>query len=75
MITISQPISVEGTILPPGQYLLRLQDSRSRQDVVNIETRLITTVVAIHASWLQRIGKSEFSFYDSPAGQPAVLQT
>src|ERR1700687_6491402 len=53
IITISQPVSVEGTTLPPGQYVLRLQDPSTRQDVVSIfngdETRLITTVVANHA--------------------------
>ena len=79
IITISQPVSVEGTTLPAGQYVLRLQDSSSRQDVVNIfngdETRLITTVVAIHARRLRPTDKSEFSFYDLPAGQPAVLHT
>lgn len=79
IITISQPISVEGTTLPPGQYVLRLQDSSSRQDVVNIfngdETRLITTVVALHARRLWSSDKSEFSFYDLHPGQPAVLHT
>ncbi len=76
-ITISQPLTVEGTLLPAGQYILKLQDSSSSQDVVYIfngeETRLITTVLAIHAYRLQPTGKSEFSFYESPTGQPAAL--
>ena len=79
IITISQPVSVEGTTLPPGQYVLRLQDPSTRQDVVSIfngdETRLITTVKAIHADRLEPTDKSEFSFYESPAGQPAALHT
>ena len=79
IITISQPVTVEGTLLPAGQYVLKLQDSSSGQDVVYIfngeETRLITTVLAIHAYRLQPTGKSEFSFYESPAGQPAALHT
>ena len=78
IITISQPVSVEGTILPPGQYVLRLPSPWSRQDVVSIfngdETRLIMTVVAIHAYRVERSGKG-ISFYDSPAGQPAALHT
>jgi hypothetical protein len=77
IITISQPVTVEGTLLPAGQYVLKLPDSSSSQDVVYIfngeETRLITTVLAIHAYRLQPTGKSEFSFYESPAGQPAAL--
>ena len=79
IITISQPVTVEGTLLPAGQYVLKLQDSSSGQDVVYIfngeETRLITTVLAIHAYRLQPTDKSEFPFYDSHAGQPAALHT
>jgi hypothetical protein len=77
IITISQPVTVEGTLLPAGQYVLKLQDSSSSQDVVYVfnseETRLITTVLAIHAYRLQPAGKSEFSFYETPAGQPTAL--
>jgi hypothetical protein len=79
VITISQPVSVEGTILPAGQYVLTLQDHpSSSKDVVLVfngdETKLITTVLAIHAYRLTPTDKSEFSFYDSP-GQPAALHT
>src|SRR5579862_9668438 len=77
IITISQPVTVEGTLLPAGQYVLKLQDSGPSQDVVYIfngdETRLMTTVLAIHAYRLQPTGKSVFSFYESPTGQPAAL--
>jgi hypothetical protein len=79
IVKISQPVAVEGTILPPGQYVLKLQHPASSRDAVFIfnaeETRLITTVLGIHAYRLQPTGKSEFSFYDSPAGQPAALHT
>jgi len=79
IITISQPIDVEGTTLPAGKYVLRLQDSSSRRDIVYIfngeETQLITTIIAIPADRLQPPDKSEFSFYDSPDGQPAALHT
>ena len=77
IITISQPVTVEGTLLPAGQYVLKMQDSSSSQDVVYIfngeQTRLVTTVLAIHAYRLQPTDKSEFSFYESPTGQPAAL--
>jgi hypothetical protein len=78
-ISISQPIAVKGTILPAGQYVLRRDDSIYGRDVVYIfnskGTRLITTVVAIHAYRLDATNKSEFSFYASSAGQPAALHT
>jgi hypothetical protein len=78
-ITISQPVAVEGTILPAGQYVLRLRDSFPMRDVVSIfngdETRLITTVAPIHTSRAELADKSEFSFYHSSEGQPAALRT
>ena len=77
IITISQPVTVEGTLLPAGQYVLKLPDSSSSQDVVYIfngeETRLITTALAIHAYRQQPTDKSKFLFYETPAGQPAAL--
>ena len=79
VITISQPVTVQGTILPPGQYVLKVQNSDRSQDVVYIfngdETRLITTIQAIHARRLEATDKSEFSFYESHGGQPAALHT
>jgi hypothetical protein len=78
-ITISQPVAVQGTILPAGQYVLRLLDSASPRDLVYIfngdGTRLITSILTIHAARLEPTDKSAFSFYDSPAGQPAALHT
>lgn len=79
IITISQPIYAQGTILPAGQYVLKLHDSPSNSGVIYIfnseETRLMTTVIAIHAYRLDPTDKSDFSFYDSLAGQPAALHT
>jgi hypothetical protein len=79
IITIPQPVAVQGTILPAGQYVLKLQESPSNRNVVYVfnseETRLITTVLAIHAYRLDPTDKSDFSFYDSPAGQPVALHT
>jgi hypothetical protein len=78
-IMISQPVAVEGTILPAGQYVFKLDDSGTNQDIVRIfnreETRLIAIVVPIHASRQQPTDKSDFSFYDSAAGQPPALRT
>jgi len=65
LITISQPVAVEGVILPAGKYVLRLLDSSSMRNIVFIfdgkETRLITTVKAIQTNRLEPSNKSEFS--------------
>ena len=79
VITISQPISVEGTVLPADTYVLKLLDTFSSRDIVSIfngdETQLIMTVLAIHADRLRPSGEPEFSFYDSEDGKPAALHT
>jgi hypothetical protein len=79
IITISRPVAVEETILPAGQYVLKLVDSSSRRDVVAIfngeGTQLITTVLAIPAYRLNPTDKGVFSVYDAPAGQPLALHT
>jgi hypothetical protein len=76
-ISISQPITVNGKRLPAGHYVLRLPDFLTGRDLVYIfsgdETRLITTVLAFHAYRLDPTDKNNFSFYGSPAGQPAAL--
>jgi hypothetical protein len=78
IITISRPVSVEGTILPAGRYVMRLSEWSAEREIVYIfnakETRLITTVLAIPAYQPYPTGKSEFSFYNSAAG-PAALHT
>jgi hypothetical protein len=77
-ITISHAVAVRDTILPPGKYVLKLQDDNlSGQNVIHIfngeGTRLITTVLAIHAYRPEPADRSQLSFYESPSGQPAAL--
>jgi hypothetical protein len=78
-ITVSQRFAVEDTVLPAGHYVLRLLNSSSNRDVVEIYdgggTRLITTILAIPASRLEPTGDPKLSFYETPAEQPAALHT
>src|SRR5579864_7625308 len=79
IITVSQPMAVQGTILPAGKYVLKLQESPSTANAIYIfngdETRLITTVLASHTVRVKPTDNSAFSFYDSHAGEPADLHT
>jgi hypothetical protein len=79
VITISQPVAMEGTTLPAGQYVLKLQEDQSSRSVVRIfdgdGRRLIATILAIHAYRLEPTAETAFKFYDSPAGQPTALHT
>jgi hypothetical protein len=79
IIKTSQPIAVDGTVLPPGQYVLKLQESSINRNIIFIfngnETQLITTIFAIHADRLEPTDKTEFSFYGPREGQPTALHT
>lgn len=79
VITISGAVTIQGTLLQPGSYVLKLQDTQSSQDMVFVfnadETRLIALVRAIPAYRLQPSDKSELRFYNAPAGEPAALHT
>src|SRR5580658_3017236 len=68
VITISRAVTVRDTTLPPGKYVLKLDESLSSPNVVYIfdgdGTRLITTILAIHTFREEPADKSVFSFYE-----------
>jgi hypothetical protein len=78
-LTVNNPISLDGTVLIPGQYVLRLMNSNSTRDVVEIfdrsEDHLVTTVLATPAYRSEPTGTPSFSFYETPAGRVSALET
>jgi len=78
IITIDQPIQVPKKVLEPGKYVFKLADSQSDRHIVQIfsedEKHLITTILAIPNYRLRVRGKSEFGFWETPAGQPRALR-
>jgi hypothetical protein len=78
-ITISQPIEIQGTVLPPGSYVIKLLDSPTERYAVQIfnaeENHIITTIFAIPIYRFRAAGNSEFNFYEPGSGQPAALHT
>jgi len=77
-ITISEPIQVPGKTLQPGKYVLRLLESQSNRHIVQIfnerEDQLQTTILAIPNYRLQPTGKTEFQWWETPAGQPKAIR-
>jgi hypothetical protein len=76
-ITIDQSIDVQGTVLPPGSYvmkLLGLPDQRTVEIFNAAENHLIVTVLASPVSRFNPTDHSEFKFYDGAAGQPQALR-
>jgi hypothetical protein len=72
IITISQPLDVEGTISAAGKYVLTLLNPGSSRDVVYIfngdGTRLVAPVPVIHVQRARPTAGNAFSFYGSTAG-------
>jgi hypothetical protein len=79
MITIDQPINVQGTVLDAGQYVIKVLEQTDESRVVVIfdrdEQHLITTVIGMPAYRVEPTDDSSFTFYEKSADQPAALRT
>jgi hypothetical protein len=77
-ITINQPIQIMETYLEPGTYVLKLVDSQSNRNVVQIFTgdqrHIINTMIAIPNYRLQPTGNSRFLFWETPANSTPALR-
>jgi hypothetical protein len=78
ILTVNEPIQVPGQVMQPGKYVMKLLDSPSNRHIVQIfnedETHLITTILAIPNYRLEPTGKTQFSFWETPPGQPKALR-
>jgi hypothetical protein len=78
ILTVNEPIQVPGKVLQPGKYVMKLLDSPSNRHIVQIfndrEDQIQTTVLAIPNYRLQPTGKTEFQWWEVPAGQPKALR-
>lgn len=77
-ITVNQPIQVPNKVLPAGTYVIKLLDSASDRHIVQIynaaQNHLETTILAIPNYRLQPTGKTVFTFWETPPGQPKALR-
>jgi hypothetical protein len=77
-ITVGEPVQVPGKVLQPGRYVMKLMESPSNRHIVQIfnerEDQLQTTVLAIPNYRLQPTGKTEFQWWETPAGQPRAMR-
>jgi len=78
ILTVNEPIQVPNKVLPPGKYVIKLLDSPSNRHIVQIfnadESHLETTILAIPNLRLQPTGKTVFTFWETPPGQPKALR-
>jgi hypothetical protein len=79
ILTVNEAIQVPNATLQPGKYVMKLLDSPSNRHIVQIfdenEQHIITTVLAIPNYRLQPTGKTQFGFWETPAGQPKALRS
>jgi len=77
-ITINEAVQVPGKVLQPGRYVMKLAESQSNRHIVQIyndrEDQLQTTVLAIPNYRMQPTGKTEFQWWETPAGQPKAIR-
>lgn len=78
VMTVNEPFQVPNQVLPAGTYVIKLLDSPSDRHIVQIfnadETHLFTTILAIPNYRIQPTGKTVFTFWETPPGQPKALR-
>jgi len=78
IVTVNEPIIAGNKVLDPGTYVWKLLDSQSDRHVVQIfdkdQRHLEETILAIPNYRLQPTGKTQFSFWETPAGVPKAVR-
>ena len=78
ILTVNEPIQVPGQVMPPGKYVMKLLDSPANRHIVQIfnegDRHLVATVLAIPNYRLEPTSKTQFSFWETPAGHPKALR-
>jgi hypothetical protein len=79
VVDLNATVAVEDVVLPPGEYVMKLLNSQSSRQIVEIfnrdQTHLMGTVLGMSAYRLQPAGDTRFTFYEVPAGQPRAMRT
>jgi hypothetical protein len=80
LVTVERSaVKIQGTVLEPGQYVLKLSDSPSNRQIVQVfngdETELLTTILANVAYRLQPTGDTKLTFAEGPTGGPPAIRT
>ena len=78
VMTVNEPIQVPNKVLPAGTYVMKLLDSPSDRHIVQIfdkdQKHLMTTILAIPNYRIQPTGKTVYTFWETPPGQPKALR-
>lgn len=80
IITTNAPLKIpNNTLLPAGKYVVKLLDSQGTRNIVQIfnerQDKLYATVLAIPNYRLKPAEETEFTFWETPAGQAMALRS
>jgi hypothetical protein len=76
-VTVSEPLRLPTVVLQPGTYELRLVEDNSYRHVIQVSDksgRVLTTFLAVPNYRLRATGKTEFQYWEVPAGQTKALR-
>jgi hypothetical protein len=77
-ITVHSPISIQGTVLLPGNYIMQLADSPSDRRIVQIfdarDSHIVATVLGNSAYRLRTPSKTLFTYYEQSPGSAAAIR-
>jgi hypothetical protein len=72
-------VQIQGTVLRPGEYVIKLADSTSARRIVQLfnadQTQLVATILANAVYRLQPTGDTKLTLAEEPPGQPPAIRT
>jgi LPXTG-motif cell wall-anchored protein len=78
ILTVNQTIQVTDTVLDPGTYVLRLDETSPNRHIVRIfnddQSHLIGTILAIPVERLEPTSDSVFTFWETPPGTAKAMR-
>ena len=79
LLTVHESIQVPGAVLEPGEYVMKLHNSQSSRNIVQVfngdEDRLVTTFLSIPHYRIEPKGETELRFWETASGEPRALRT
>lgn len=77
-VTLNEPLITGNKVLQPGTYVWKLMDSATNRNVIRIynedQSKLETTVLAIPDYRLRPSGRTQFAYWETPAGVPKAVR-
>lgn len=78
-LTVTERIEVPGAVLEPGTYIIKVAETQSNRNIVQItntdENKIFATAIATPHANAERAPNTMFIYYNTAAGTPKALRT